>query len=151
MANQPINRRLFCKGMAIAPLLPVSTIIGIIGCATVPIYRGTLSNGRITVPQEELDRRNDENKAFVVQVSELEYPIIIVQESSDKYHALSVRCSHQGCHVRPSKNSLTCPCHGSTYDLDGKVTRGPALAPLQRFDVENTAKGITIIVPMRKL
>lgn len=151
MANQPINRRLFCKGMVIAPLLPVTTILGIIGCATVPIYRGTLSNGRVMVPQEELDSRNDKNKAFVVQVSELEYPIIIVQESSDKYHALSVQCTHQGCHVRPSRNSLTCPCHGSTYDLDGKVTRGPALAPLQRFDVENTAKGIAIIVPRKEL
>jgi len=41
--------------------------------------------------------------------------------------ALSATCSHLGCRVRwdaPRKQFL-CPCHGGTYDRDGKVVAGP--------------------------
>lgn len=96
--------------------------------------------------REELGLRFLDSKVIVVQVSELEYPIFIVQKDEDNYHALSVRCTHQGCHVRPKGNFLTCPCHGSIYDLNGKVIRGPAKAPLQSFDVEVAANGIDVIV-----
>ena len=142
-----ISRRLFCKGMAVAPFLPVATMLATIGCAAVPVYHGALVDGRIAVLRKELDRKNNEAKVFVVQISELEYPILIVQQRADKYHALSVRCTHQGCNVRPSRNSFVCPCHGSTFDLEGRVIYGPAKAPLQRFEVEVTANGIEIIVP----
>ena len=146
MENRTFTRRLFCKGMAITPFLPIANIVGIIGCATAPVYRGNLIGGRITVQREELARRIEKSKVFVMQISELEYPIIVVQMGVDSYHALSVRCTHQGCHVRPSGDFLTCPCHGSTYDLEGNVIRGPAKANLQRFDVEITANGIDVVV-----
>ena len=126
--------------------MPIASIVGIIGCATAPVYRGTLIGGRITVRREELARRIEKSKVFVIQVSELEYPIIVVRKGEDNYHALSVRCTHQGCHVRPKRDSLACPCHGSTYDLEGNVIRGPAKAPLQRFEVLVTSNGIDVIV-----
>ena len=142
-----ISRRLFCKGIAASPFLPVMTTLGTLGCASAPVYHGALVNGRIAVLRDELDRNNNERKVFVVETSELEYPILIVQKGADKAHALSVECTHQGCHVRPSKNSFVCPCHGSTFDLEGRVIHGPAKAPLQRFEVEVTASGIEVIVP----
>lgn len=142
-----ISRRLFCKGMAAAPFLPVMTVLGTIGCAAVPVYHGALVDGRIAVLRKELDRTHHKSKVFVVQISELEYPIFIVQQRANTYHALSVRCTHQGCRVRPSRNSFVCPCHGSTFDFEGNVIHGPAKAPLQRFEVEVTAHGIEVIVP----
>lgn len=142
-----ISRRLFCKGIAASPFLPVMTTLGTIGCAAVPVYHGALVDGRIEVLRKELERKHNENKVFVVQISELEYPILIVQQRVNEYHALSIRCTHQGCHVRPSRKSFVCPCHGSTFDLEGRVIHGPAKAPLQRFEVEVTADGIEVIVP----
>jgi cytochrome b6-f complex iron-sulfur subunit len=47
--------------------------------------------------------------------------------------ACSRRCTHLGCEVRADDGGLACPCHGSRFDLRGRVTRGPArtdLAPL---------------------
>lgn len=44
-------------------------------------------------------------------------------------------CTHQGCPVQPNGASLDCNCHGSTFALDGSVTKGPATNPLAAFAV----------------
>ena len=42
-------------------------------------------------------------------------------------------CTHLGCTFpwNPHENQFQCPCHGSRYDHDGRVVRGPAPLPLQ--------------------
>ncbi len=55
--------------------------------------------------------------------------------------ALSAVCTHQQCTVQPiltgapPSSSLYCPCHGSAFDLNGKVTHDPATADLPAFSV----------------
>jgi cytochrome b6-f complex iron-sulfur subunit len=44
--------------------------------------------------------------------------------------AISTVCTHLGCIVKPSATGFECPCHGSKFAADGKVTKGPAPAPL---------------------
>ncbi len=45
----------------------------------------------------------------------------------DKLVALSSYCTHRKCKlVAESNRSFNCPCHGSTFDPNGKVTEGPA-------------------------
>jgi Rieske Fe-S protein len=57
------------------------------------------------------------------------------------YVAVSTRCAHAGCPVRyvQAAQRFICPCHGGVYDFDGKVSGGPPVRPLDRFDtkVEN--------------
>src|SRR5256885_231093 len=50
--------------------------------------------------------------------------------------ALSSFCTHQKCKLtaRPD-HSFFCKCHGSVFDPDGKVTRGPARRDLPSFTV----------------
>ncbi len=40
--------------------------------------------------------------------------------------AISLVCTHLGCIVDESPEGFSCPCHGSEFDADGKVTGGPA-------------------------
>lgn len=49
-------------------------------------------------------------------------------------HAVSLVCSHLGCHVtwNPAERSWDCPCHGSRFDVDGEILHGPAVRPLDR-------------------
>jgi Rieske Fe-S protein len=62
--------------------------------------------------------------------------VLLIRRDSADYRAIAARCTHQGCQVRPGGEFLTCPCHGSTFDLDGAVVRGPAQRPLATFPVK---------------
>jgi cytochrome b6-f complex iron-sulfur subunit len=67
--------------------------------------------------------------------------------------ALSAVCTHQQCTVQPVRtasppsSSLYCPCHGSAFDLTGKVTHDPATLDLPSFTVDwDGADAVTITV-----
>ena len=62
------------------------------------------------------------------------------QESADEYIAISTRCAHAGCPVRfvQAAANFICPCHGGVYDFQGKVTGGPPVRPLDRFQTRVT-------------
>ena len=72
---------------------------------------------------------------------------IIVNKSREGLLVLSSRCSHLGCKiVQRSGTALTCPCHGSSYSLQGKVLSGPAthdLKPL-RYSIDKKRGRITV-------
>jgi glycine/D-amino acid oxidase-like deaminating enzyme/nitrite reductase/ring-hydroxylating ferredoxin subunit len=54
------------------------------------------------------------------------------RDSHGELHKCSAVCPHLGCIVdwNPTEKSWDCPCHGSRFDLRGKVLNGPALAGL---------------------
>ena len=41
-------------------------------------------------------------------------------------YAVSTICTHLGCIVKQSAGGFACPCHGSEFNKDGTVTKGPA-------------------------
>lgn len=47
-------------------------------------------------------------------------------------HAVSPTCTHMGCRVtfNTAEKSWDCPCHGSRFDVDGRVIQGPAVEDL---------------------
>jgi Rieske Fe-S protein len=47
-------------------------------------------------------------------------------------HAVSPTCTHLGCRVafNTAERSWDCPCHGSRFDVDGRVLQGPAVKDL---------------------
>jgi cytochrome b6-f complex iron-sulfur subunit len=51
--------------------------------------------------------------------------------SEGKLVALSSICTHRTCLLRANPDhSFHCPCHGSRFDSQGKVTKGPAARDL---------------------
>lgn len=65
-------------------------------------------------------------------------PVIVSQPTKGDIVAMSAICTHKGCTVAPQGSQLECPCHGSTYDLTGEDTGGPAPSPLPRIPVQVT-------------
>lgn len=55
-----------------------------------------------------------------------------VKHSESDITVFSPICPHLGCgfHWDGAEQKFKCPCHGSVYDLSGKVLAGPAPRPL---------------------
>ncbi len=73
-------------------------------------------------------------------------PTYIVVENAEAItnYGLNAVCTHLGCVVpwNASENKFMCPCHGSQYNSEGKVVRGPAplSLALAHADVTDTGK-----------
>lgn len=64
--------------------------------------------------------------------------VVITQPAQGTFKAFSAVCTHAGCNVAEVLGaSINCPCHGSSFNLDGTVAKGPAQRPLD-------AKGIVV-------
>ena len=72
-------------------------------------------------------------------------PIYILALGDRRYAALSPICTHLGCTVEIEQARLVCPCHGSTYDREGKVLRGPAEEALASYRTALTSDGVIVV------
>jgi Rieske Fe-S protein len=66
------------------------------------------------------------------------WPFIINRGENDEFYVLDSECRHASC-VVPTYDDffgILCPCHGSTYAIDGSVIFGPATSPLRRYQFE---------------
>jgi Rieske Fe-S protein len=70
-------------------------------------------------------------------------PAILARDAQGVY-AMTATCTHAGCDVGVQASApapLRCPCHGSEFDANGGVVRGPARGSLAHFAVEIDASG----------
>ncbi len=64
------------------------------------------------------------------------YSSSILMQSGGVWRAFSAVCTHAGCSVEPSGQSLYCPCHSAYFSaVDGSVQSGPPPSPLPEFGV----------------
>ncbi len=141
MEDKKVPRREF-----LARLAAGLVVGGLPSCAPVLTYQAHLENGRILLDLKEIEELIQPGKALLIKVPEWSETLILFQDDNGFFKALSSRCTHLGCQVRPARNFLTCPCHGSTFDLQGGVVRGPAQKPLPRFPVEVRGQQIEVVV-----
>ncbi len=60
--------------------------------------------------------------------------------------AFSAICTHRRCKLdAEADKTFYCPCHGSTFDADGKVTAGPARRDLPVFEISTNEKGELLV------
>ncbi len=99
---------------------------------------GTLADLAVDLPSE---RRFFETVKSGWQSEKVQRSIWLVKRSDGSLHAFSANCPHLGCGYRwiAERKRFECPCHGSIFDLDGKVLAGPAPRRLDAIEtkVEN--------------
>jgi glycine/D-amino acid oxidase-like deaminating enzyme/nitrite reductase/ring-hydroxylating ferredoxin subunit len=61
--------------------------------------------------------------------------VAVYKDQKENLHQLSPICTHLGCMVKwnNAEESWDCPCHGSRFDIDGKVIHGPAVCELKKY------------------
>lgn len=65
--------------------------------------------------------------------------------SGGELYAISLVCTHLGCTLNLTDHGLACPCHGSLFDLKGRVVKGPAERPLPKMRVEERDGVIEVV------
>lgn len=96
--------------------------------------------GVLRIPLSDLRPEED---AWFIQTS---VGPLVLMRTPVGLSAVSGVCTHMSCRVRPSGTFLRCPCHGSTFDPDGTVVRGPATLPLPSYVVHQTVDAVQIVV-----
>jgi Rieske Fe-S protein len=62
---------------------------------------------------------------------------VIIFRGEKSFSALSASCTHKGCTVSVKKSGIyICPCHGSEFEYDGRVKKGPASRNLESYMVK---------------
>jgi Rieske Fe-S protein len=110
-------------------------------CAVLPIFKGEMENDVIAVP---LSFFIDKNKMLLVRNPKLEFDILLVKIDNAKFNALLMKCTHQENALTATEKGLFCASHGSAFDLEGNVTKEPALSPLKKFKTEINNSSILI-------
>lgn len=61
------------------------------------------------------------------------------------FFAISAVCTHLGCVVKHQDEGFACPCHGSTFDDEGHVIRGPAPSALEWLYIAQGPDGQLVV------
>ena len=69
-----------------------------------------------------------------------------IVRQGDKLFALSSFCTHRKCKLSAEADrSFLCPCHGSTFDPNGHVTKSPARADLPVYPIVSNDHGELVV------
>jgi nitrite reductase/ring-hydroxylating ferredoxin subunit len=81
-------------------------------------------------------------------------PILITRGEAEEFNVLSAVCTHEGCILpMPDQEERVIICtqdgcgHGSQFELDGTVRRGPANSTLPRYQFQRDGTILNISVP----
>jgi menaquinol-cytochrome c reductase iron-sulfur subunit len=99
-------------------------------------------------PDEVVFRRN---RVDGWKVSSEKASAWVVKAPDGQVTAFAPQCTHLGCGYRweETKQYFLCPCHTSTFAIDGRVLSGPAPRPLDRYQVK-VDSGKVLIGPLQK-
>ena len=116
------------------------------GCASLVTHPVPLSGGRARVSLAAFPELARPGGTIRILPDGMTDPIYVLARDNGEFGALSPICTHRGCTVDVSGDRLVCPCHGSTYDRDGRVLRGPAQRALTRYAVTRSGDDLVIEV-----
>jgi len=130
-----------CLGMALVPVvLP--------GCAGTKYLDAPIDGSNMVVPLSAFELVKDNAVSYrryiVAENEKLQFPICIYRVAADQYHALWMKCTHQGTELHAFGDRLQCPAHGSEFTNTGAVQNGPASDPLRAFPVTVDGSNIKI-------
>lgn len=117
--------------------------IGVVLISGLGMLAGILRMSKPNVRYEESTRfQIGKAENFPVgTVKKLDDRGVFIFAGDDGLHAISSVCTHLGCIVAITETGFQCPCHGSKYNENGKVTGGPAPRNLAWVEISQNVDG----------
>jgi cytochrome b6-f complex iron-sulfur subunit len=85
---------------------------------------------------------------YHLEFEDLQRDILVAHVTPGQFVGVDLKCTHRGCDVsyQAEGKKFYCPCHGSEFDLYGRVTKGPAGKPLQYYHAEQKGDEVMVTV-----
>ena len=107
------------------------SLLQIVGCAaTSPIYKTSITNGDLNVPLNLFEK----SSLQIVRPAGWYYDVAVQKNPDNSYTALLLQCTHQQNQLTPTGTGYHCSLHGSDFDKQGNVRKGPAEESLHHFE-----------------
>ncbi len=109
-----------------ALLLPSLT-----GCgpAAFNIYKTMVTNNAIELPLSLFEK----NSLQIIRPQGWQYDIAVQKNPEGDYTAILMECTHMENQLTASQNGFSCSLHGSRFNAEGEVIKGPAEFPLKKY------------------
>lgn len=109
---------------------------------------GKFSELQVDTPAELVFRRN---RVDGWKVSSEKATAWAVRVSDKDVIAFAPQCPHLGCayHWNAAKHEFLCPCHASTFSIQGEVLTGPSPRALDRYELK-VEQDKLLVGPVRK-
>jgi Rieske Fe-S protein len=141
-----IGRRDFVRratgALAATPLAALLASCAALAARVVPV-----SEGRLLLALNHYPELETVGGALKLAPTGFETPVYVLTLGRGQHAALSPICTHLGCTVEIQGSRIVCPCHGSTYDREGRVLQGPAERALTRY--ATTIENGVLVVNLR--
>ena len=128
--DSSLDRRGFVTACTLAIISP---LLG--ACASLATHPVPIEGGRVRVSLSEHPTLNQPGGVLKILPNGMKDPLYVLALSDGVFTVVSPICTHRGCTVDVQGQRLVCPCHGSTYDREGRVLKGPAERSLDRHNV----------------
>lgn len=113
------------------------------GCVSMVTHPVPVAGGRARIDLANHPELTRPGGAIKIQPEGIAEPIYVLA-TANGFTAVSPICTHRGCTVDINGERLVCPCHGSTYDREGRVLKGPAQRALQRYAVSQSGNQLLL-------
>jgi Rieske Fe-S protein len=97
------------------------------------ITKVTEKDMKFSIPESEMAATD----VKLVTVKNFDYDVFLKKNTDGSYLALAMICTHAGHSLVKTGNKFYCSLHGSEFDLNGSVTKGPAERHLVHLPVIN--------------
>ena len=136
-------RRTFLTGasaLALGALATLAPIGAAVAALLDPLRRGSGTTGMVLVTRIAAIPEDGSPRKFTVTADRTDAwatyadtPVgaVYLRRTGDEVRALNVVCPHAGCFVglAPDGSRFACPCHRSSFDLDGAVNDAASPSP----------------------
>jgi Rieske Fe-S protein len=82
----------------------------------------------------------------IVRPHAFDYDIALQREKDGSYTAILLCCTHTDNQVSFTGNGFVCSLHGSRFDKEGNVLKGPAERSLKKYKTQIIGGNVVIVL-----
>jgi len=144
-----MNRKDFIKGscgvcIAVSSGFLMSALLE--SCKTpLGVIKTAAQDNLVSIPVAEF--ANSDYK--LVRLRNYDYDLAVQKNKDGSFETLVLVCTHAGHPLTKTGNSYYCTLHGSTFDHEGQVTKGPAEKEMYKLNTQ--IKNDQIIIQLKPI